>query len=72
MDWTGDVDVAAYVYAASYSKHDIGTLGAGSTGAESSVKIYKDLKNDGKHVVTNEIKGVNEGCFSLDFSHKSS
>lgn len=72
IDWTGNVDIAAYVYAAAYSKYDIGTIGAGSTGAESSVKIFKDLKNNGEHVLLNEIKGVNEGCFSIDFSHKSS
>lgn len=59
LDWTQDTDVSAYVYAASYSKYDIGVIGAGSTGAESSVKIFKDLKKTGKHDVLNEIKGVN-------------
>lgn len=53
IDWTGDIDVAAYIYAAGYSRYNIGTIGAGSTGAESSVKIFKDIKNDGKHVLLN-------------------
>ena len=59
IDWTGDIDKAAYVYAAAYSRYDIGTIGAGSTGAESSVKIFRDLENSGKHTLLNEIKGVN-------------
>ena len=72
IDWTHNPDIAAYVYAASYSKHDIGMIGAGSTGAESSVKIFKDIKKNGKHELLNEVKRVNEGCFSLDFHHNKS
>lgn len=49
IDWTNNIDISAYVFAASYSKYDIGMIGAGSTGAESSVRIYKDLSNKGKH-----------------------
>lgn len=51
IDWTKNIDVAAYVYAASYSRHDIGIIGAGSTGASSSVRIYKDITNKGEHTL---------------------
>lgn len=72
IDWTHNIDRTAYVYASSYSKYDIGMIGAGSTGAESSVRIYKDINNKGEHVLLSELKNVNDGCFSLDFSHKKS
>jgi len=39
------------VYAATYSKYDIGTIGAGSTGAESSVRIYKDINSKDEHTL---------------------
>lgn len=51
IDWTKDIDISAYVYAASFSKYDIGMIGAGSTGAKSSVRIYKDLQNKGEHTL---------------------
>ena len=44
IDWTHNVDISAYVFAAAYSKYDIGMIGAGSTGAESSVRIYQDVE----------------------------
>lgn len=53
IDWTHNPDIAAYVYAATYSKYDIGMIGAGSTGADSSVKIFKDLKYEGKSELLN-------------------
>lgn len=59
IDWTEDIDVAAYVYAAGYSRYDIGSLGAGSTGGENSVRIYKEMKEKGKHSLLCELKGVN-------------
>lgn len=51
IDWTNNPDISAYVFAASYSRYDIGMIGAGSTGADSSVRIYKDLGNKGEHVM---------------------
>lgn len=47
-------------------------MGAGSTGAYSSIRIYKDLTNKGEHSIISEVKNINEGCFSLDFSYKRS
>lgn len=49
IDWTNNIDISAYVYASSYSKYDIGVIGAGSTGANSSVRLYKDTKKNGQH-----------------------
>ena len=53
LDWTNNIDIAAYVYAASYSPYDIGVIGAGSTGKVSSVRIFKDIQNNGEHVLMN-------------------
>lgn len=53
IDWTGSIDIAAYVYAAAYSKYDLGMIGAGSTGANSSVKIFKDINHTGQHKILN-------------------
>lgn len=30
-------------------------IGAGSTGADSSVRLYKDLKKNGKHELVSEL-----------------
>jgi COMPASS component SWD3 len=59
IDWTNNIDQAAYVYAAGFSHHDIGVIGAASTGAVTSVKLWKDLENKGEHVLLNEVKGAN-------------
>lgn len=72
IDWTHNIDQAAYVYAASFSPYDIGIMGAGSTGKDASVRIFKDLNNKGEHTLMNEVLGVNESCYSLDFCHKQS
>lgn len=50
-------------------------VGAGSTGGHSSVRILqnlgdKNMDNQNKLSITNEIKGINEGCYSLDFHPK--
>lgn len=52
IDWTHDADISAYLYAATYSKYDIGMIGTGSTGADSSVRIYQEVKKN-EHEVTN-------------------
>lgn len=57
------------MYTASYSKHDLGIFGAGSTGSHSEVRLYKEV-SEGKHKLINRISGINQGCFSLDFSRK--
>jgi WD40 repeat protein len=42
IDWTGgNIDDAEYLYTASYSKRDPSIFGAGSTGANSEVRLYQ-------------------------------
>jgi hypothetical protein len=42
IDWTaGDIDDAEYIYTAGYSKRDPAMFGAGSTGPDSQLRIYR-------------------------------
>jgi WD40 repeat protein len=72
IDWTGDVDDAEYLYTASFNKCDPTYFGAGSTGPNSEVRLYRESEEDpGKHVLAAQIGGLNQGCFSLDFSSRA-
>jgi COMPASS component SWD3 len=42
IDWSGNIDDAEYIYTAGYSKQNPGLFGAGSTGKNSEVRLYKE------------------------------
>jgi hypothetical protein len=47
-------------------------FGAGSTGPNSEVRVYKEVNNkQSEHKKIMSLKGLPQGCFSLDFSGKS-
>jgi COMPASS component SWD3 len=58
IDWTGNIDEAEYIYTASFNKRHPGTFAAGSTGANSEVRMFAKDENN-KYQVTNQIKGLN-------------
>jgi WD40 repeat protein len=70
IDWTGNIDDAEYLYAASFSRRDPTLFGAGSTGAKSEVRIYREEGSSTHHVLGASLQGLNQGCFSLDFCSK--
>jgi len=46
-------------------------FGAGSTGPNSEVRIYEEKGNNPhQHVPVMTLKGLSQGCLSLDFSNK--
>ena len=72
IDWTsGNIDDAEYIYTASANKRCPELFGAGSTGPNSEVRIYKQNGNNAhQHVSVMKLTGLSQGCFSLDFSSK--
>jgi COMPASS component SWD3 len=71
IDWSGDIDDAEYLYCASFNRRDPTYFGAGSTGPNSEVRLYRESEdNPARHDLVADIKGLNQGCFSLDFSNR--
>jgi WD40 repeat protein len=72
IDWTGgDADDAEYIYAAAINKRHPNMFGAGSTGPNSEVRVYKEKGgNPHEHIPVMTLKGLSQGCLSLDFSSK--
>ena len=73
IDWTsGNIDDAEYVYAAAINKRMPTMFGAGSTGPNSEVRIFKEVQNNPhQHKQVMRLSGLNQGCFSFDFSSKT-
>ena len=72
IDWTdGNVDEAEYIYTASFSRRHPEYFGAGSTGPNSEVRLYREAGEETfAHKLAVRIQGLHQGCFSLDFSSK--
>lgn len=74
IDWTsGNIDDAEYIYASSFSRRNPEIFGAGSTGPNSEVRLYRENPNNPHHHDRiAKLAGLSQGCFSLDFCSKAS